>query len=72
MLFGYARISTSSQNFNLQVDVLLKAGVPEKNIYKDISSGAKANRKSLDLLVSKLREGDTVVNVNLKYGIHLN
>jgi len=61
MLFGYARISTSSQNFNLQIDALLKLGVLEKNIYKDISSGAKSNRKSLDLLISKLREGDTIV-----------
>ncbi len=35
--------------------------MPEKNIYKDISSGAKANRKSLDLLSNKLREGDTII-----------
>ncbi|WP_405209369.1 recombinase family protein [Aquimarina sp. LLG6339-5] len=59
--FRYARVSSSSQNFNLQIDALLKVGVPEKNIYKDISSGAKANRKSLDLLSNKLREGDTII-----------
>lgn len=51
MLFGYARISTSSQRFDLQIDALLKAGVKEKNIYKDVSSGSKANRKNLDLLL---------------------
>lgn len=33
MLFGYARISTPSQKFDLQIDALLKAGVKEKNIY---------------------------------------
>ena len=61
MLFGYARVSTSSQNLDLQIDALLKAGVKEKNIFKDVSSGAKANRKSLDLLLEKLREDDVVV-----------
>ncbi|WP_271782294.1 recombinase family protein [Aquimarina algiphila] len=61
MLFGYARVSTTSQKFDLQIDALLKAGVKEKNIYKDVSSGAKANRKSLDLLLSKLREEDVVI-----------
>ncbi|MBQ0733891.1 recombinase family protein [Aquimarina celericrescens] len=61
MLFGYARISTSSQNLDLQVDALLKAGVDIKNIYKDISSGAKAHRKNLDLMLDKLREDDIVI-----------
>lgn len=61
MLFGYARVSTSSQNLDLQIDALLKAGVKEKNIFKDVSSGAKANRKSLDQLLEKLREDDVVV-----------
>ncbi|WP_438712772.1 recombinase family protein [Aquimarina muelleri] len=60
MLFGYARISMLSQKYDLQIDALLKAGIKEKNIYKDVSSGAKANRKSLDLLLSKLREEDVV------------
>lgn len=61
MLFGYARISTESQKLHLQTDALLEYGISEKNIYTDISSGAKAERKKLDLLLSKLREGDTVV-----------
>ena len=61
MLFGYARVSISSQNLDLQIDALLKAGVKEKNIFKDVSSGAKASRKNLDLLLEKLREDDVVV-----------
>ncbi|PCJ98719.1 MAG: resolvase [Flavobacteriaceae bacterium] len=61
MIFGYVRISTKSQNPNLQIDALLKEGVSEKNIYRDISSGAKAERHDLDLMISKLREGDTVL-----------
>jgi DNA invertase Pin-like site-specific DNA recombinase len=61
MLFGYVRVSTKSQKFDLQVDALLKEGVNSKNIYSDTASGAKSERKGLDELHSKLREGDTVM-----------
>jgi len=61
MLFGYARVSTNTQKLDLQIDALLKEGVSQKNIFTDISSGAKSQRKGLDLLLSKLRKGDTVV-----------
>jgi len=61
MLFGYVRVSTKSQNPDLQIDALLKKGVKEKNIYRDVSSGAKAERHDLDLMIGRLREGDTVI-----------
>lgn len=61
MLFGYVRVSTKAQNPSLQIDALLKEGVPEKNIYRDVSSGAKSERHDLDLMMSRLREGDTVI-----------
>lgn len=61
MKFGYARVSTKSQKHDLQVDAFLKEGINEKNIYADVSSGAKAERKGLEEMISKLREGDTVV-----------
>ncbi|MBD0851951.1 recombinase family protein [Maribacter arenosus] len=61
MLFGYVRISTKTQNPGLQIDALLKEGVVEKNIYRDVSSGAKSERHDLDLMMSRLREGDTVI-----------
>jgi len=61
MLFGYVRVSTKTQNANLQIDALLKEEVLEKNIYSDISSGAKAERHDLDIMMSRLREGDTII-----------
>ncbi len=61
MLFGYVRVSTKTQNPSLQIDALLKEGVTEKNIYLDVSSGAKSERQDLDLMISRLREGDTVI-----------
>ena len=61
MLFGYVRVSTKIQNPSLQIDALLKEGVTEKNIFRDVSSGAMAERHDLDLMISKLREGDTII-----------
>jgi DNA invertase Pin-like site-specific DNA recombinase len=61
MIFGYARISTQDQNFDLQIDALLKQGVDIKNIFKDTASGVREERKGLDTVLSKLRKGDTLV-----------
>ena len=61
MKFGYIRISTKDQNFDLQIDALLKEGVEMKNIYRDIASGAREKRTGLDEMLMKLREGDIVV-----------
>lgn len=61
MTFGYARISTKEQNLDLQLNALLKYGIEEKNILKDVVSGAQSERKKLDTLLKKLRPGDTLV-----------
>ena len=61
MKFGYARISTKDQNFDMQIDALLKAGVELEDIYKDASSGAKRERPEFDKMLQKLRKGDEVI-----------
>ena len=61
MVFGYARVSTSDQSVNLQMDALLKEGIQKKNIYTDKVSGAVAERKNLQKLWESVREGDTIV-----------
>jgi DNA invertase Pin-like site-specific DNA recombinase len=60
MDFGYARVSTADQNPDHQIDALLRAGVDEKNIHIDYASGAKASRPEFDVLLKRLREGDTL------------
>ena len=60
MIFGYQRISTKGQEFNLQTDALKKYGC--EKIFSDVASGAKASRPSLDNLISQLRAGDVIVN----------
>lgn len=65
MLIGYARVSTSDQNLDHQVDALLRAGVEPANIYRDYASGAKASRPDWDRVLDKLRSGDTLVCTRL-------
>jgi DNA invertase Pin-like site-specific DNA recombinase len=59
MKIGYARISTGEQTLDLQLDALEQAGCEQA--YKDVISGAKDARPGLDLALSHLRPGDTLV-----------
>lgn len=61
MIFGYVRVSTAAQNLQMQIDALEAFGIEERNIHSDVASGAKEDRKGLETLLMKLREGDTVV-----------
>ena len=58
MLVGYARVSTSDQNLDLQLDALKKAGCTK--IFTDTISGAKNERPGLDDALAYLRTGDTL------------
>ena len=58
MLIGYARVSTSDQNLDLQLDALKKAGCTK--IFHDTISGAKSERPGLDDALAYLRTGDTL------------
>lgn len=59
MIFGYERVSTKDQTFNLQTDALKKHGC--EKVFSDIASGAKSSRPALDTLMSQLRPGDVIV-----------
>lgn len=59
MKIGYARVSTPEQSFDLQIDALKKAG--SQKIYKEVVSGAKAERPVLDELLKNVRPGDIVI-----------
>ena len=58
-LIGYARISTTDQNTNLQADALTVLGC--QKIFIDKISGTTAQRLELDKLKEQLREGDTLL-----------
>jgi len=59
MLIGYARVSTTDQTLNLQMDALEKIGCSK--IFTDTASGAKAQRLGLEEALDYVREGDTLV-----------
>src|SRR3954468_15341405 len=61
-LVGYARVSTSDQRLDLQLDALAKAGVHPDNVHKDFAiSGARVTRKGLTNALRDVRAGDTLV-----------
>ncbi len=59
MIFGYQRISTKEQEFDLQTDALKKYGC--EKIFSDIASGAKTTRPALNELIDQLRPNDVIV-----------
>tara|TARA_R110000765_G_scaffold426532_1_gene542493 strand:- start:9056 stop:9667 length:612 start_codon:yes stop_codon:yes gene_type:complete len=61
MIFGYARVSTTEQNLDLQLDAFLKEGIDRNNIYTDKVSSSQEERKSLSKLLDYARDGDTIV-----------
>lgn len=62
-LLGYTRVSTVDQDDRLQIDALLAAGVPRRDVYADVTSGAKTatTRPGMARLLDYAENGDTVV-----------
>ena len=56
MNIGYARISTTNQLIDMQVDALSKIGCEQ--IYTDTGSGRNFDRKELQVCLKALRKGD--------------
>jgi DNA invertase Pin-like site-specific DNA recombinase len=59
-LFGYARVSTSQQSLDIQLNALKEAGVVHSRIFTDKASGDRADREGLNLLKVKVEKGDLI------------
>lgn len=57
-VFGYARVSTVSQNEDRQLIALQEKGVAEQNIYVDKQSGRDFERPQYNRLLQKMECGD--------------
>jgi DNA invertase Pin-like site-specific DNA recombinase len=60
-VIGYARVSSTDQDLNLQIDSLKKEGCLSELIFTDKISGAKSSRPGLDKCLEKLKKGDTLI-----------
>jgi DNA invertase Pin-like site-specific DNA recombinase len=58
---GYARVSTTKQSLERQLDALSTAGIPDERIFTDKKSGATVERDGLAAMLKYARDGDTIV-----------
>jgi DNA invertase Pin-like site-specific DNA recombinase len=62
-LLGYTRVSTASQDAQLQLDALVKDGVQKRDVFADVTSGSRAaiERPGMRKLLEYAEDGDTIV-----------
>lgn len=60
IVYGYARVSTTGQCLDRQLDALIQVGVDKDLIYCEKMSGTKSIRPKLKALLGVLESGDTV------------
>ncbi|MEU1960958.1 recombinase family protein [Nocardia implantans] len=58
---GYARVSTTKQSLERDLDALADTGLPDERIYVDTKTGATVDRPGLTKLLEYARPGHTVV-----------
>ncbi|WP_196443805.1 recombinase family protein [Planomonospora sp. ID67723] len=61
MELGYARVSTTKQSLERQLDALTAAGIGDERIYLDKKTGTTVDRDGLKALLAYARPGDTIV-----------
>lgn len=62
-LLGYTRVSTASQDAQLQLDALMDVGVQKRDVFSDVTSGSRTaiERPGMKRLLEYVESGDTVV-----------
>lgn len=60
-LVGYARVSTTEQNLDMQIEALVKYGVPRDDIWSEKRSAAAKDRPQLRQCLKFMEPGDTLV-----------
>ena len=65
MIYGYARVSTTPQSLDEQLEQLKSEGVVEENIFREKSTGTKKDRPEFNKLLDRLKYNDTVIVTKL-------
>lgn len=72
MELGYARVSTTHQDLDRQIDALTKHGIPTDRLYVDKKTGATVDRDGLRTVLDYARAGDTITACTLdRFGRNL-
>jgi DNA invertase Pin-like site-specific DNA recombinase len=58
---AYARVSTTKQSLERQLDAFATAGIPYERTFADKKTGATVDREGLTALLAYARRGDTIV-----------
>lgn len=61
MVYGYVRVSTTTQNIDRQIEELKKHALDEKQIYVDKQSGKDFKRTGYQKLIKRLKRGDLLI-----------
>lgn len=61
MIYGYVRVSSTTQNVDRQTEEMQKLKIPAKNVYIDKQSGKDFNRENYQLLRDKIKKGDLLI-----------
>ena len=61
MIYGYVRVSTTTQNIARQMEEMYKLGLSNKQIYIDKQSGKDFERKNYQRLKKKLKKNDLLI-----------
>lgn len=61
MVYGYVRVSSTTQNVDRQVCEMHELGIHDRNIYVDRQSGKDFDRKYYQKLINKIQKGDLII-----------
>ncbi|PPF91312.1 invertase [Clavibacter michiganensis] len=62
-LLGHTRVSTASQDAQLQLDALVKSGAQKRDVFADVTSGSRTaiERPGMRTLLEYAEDADTIV-----------
>ncbi len=61
MIYGYVRVSSTTQNVERQTEEMARLEIPNENVFIDKQSGKDFNRENYQILRSKIQKGDLLI-----------
>ena len=61
MIYGYVRVSSTTQNIERQTEEMARLKIPNENVFIDKQSGKDFNRENYQILRAKIKKGDLLI-----------